>query len=177
MEVTASGEEPYTYSMASRTAGGPRNYPVVGCLGQAATRLVMWVHFSHRHVWDNIIILEEGNLPHPQFSRCDILVPWRAMNGRNLATAQFSKGTERKCRRLAEEELRNNLERDFQAYLEPLETVTLFKYLLTVGDDDWTAVSGNLRKARKTLVWIKTILSRRGWTHCYQGYSLRRSFR
>ena len=42
-------------------------------------------------------------------------------------------------RRLVEAELRDITERDFEAYGEPLENVTAFKYLglvMTAGDDD-----------------------------------------
>ena len=42
----------------------------------------MRVHFWRRHVRDTIIILEEGNLPHPRCENCDMFVPWRALNGR-----------------------------------------------------------------------------------------------
>ena len=83
------------------------------------------------------------------------------MNGRHLATDQCTERQERNCRKLAEEELQEILERDFQASWEPLETVTSFKYLgrvLTVGDDDWMAVAGNLRKARKSWMQMTKIL-------------------
>ena len=106
--------------MAFPTNRGPRNCPIEGCTGRAAMRTEMWVHFFHRHIRDNVIILEEENLPHPQFPQYDILVPWRALNGRHFDTAQCSKGAERKRRRLAEEDLRESLERAFQAYGEPL---------------------------------------------------------
>ena len=42
--------------------------------------------FFHRHIWDTVIILEEGNLPQQRCPRCDMLVPWRAFNGRPLPT-------------------------------------------------------------------------------------------
>ena len=64
---------------------------------------------------------------------------------------------------MVEEELWKSLERAFQAYGEPLETVTLFKYMgrvLTVGDDNWPTVAGNLRKDRKNWTWMKRILIR-----------------
>ena len=51
------------------------------------------------------------------------------------------------------------------AYGNPIETVTNFKYLgqvMTAGDDDWPAVSGNLLKARKIWVRLARILSRGG---------------
>ena len=99
----------------------------------------MQVHFFHRHVRDTVIILEDGNLPHPRRPQFDMLVPWRALNRRHLSTAQRVKGAESKRRRLTEEELQESPERAFQAYGEPLETVTSFKYLgrvLTTGEDN-----------------------------------------
>ena len=107
--------------------------------------------------------MEEGNLPHPRCPQFDMLVPWRALNRRHLVTVQCAKGAEKKCRRLSEEELQESSERAFQAYREPLETITLFKYLigvLTAGDYNWPEVSGNLRKARKSWTRMTRILSR-----------------
>ena len=46
-----------------------------------------------------------------------------------------------------------------------LETVTLFKYMgrvMMAGDDDWTAVAGNLRKAQKSWTRMTRILGREG---------------
>ena len=65
-------------------------------------------------------------------------------------------------RRLAEAELRDSLERAFEAYGELLENVITFRYLervFTAGDDDWLAVVGNLWKARKSWGWLSQILS------------------
>ena len=53
----------------------------------------------------------------------------------------------------------------FEAYGEPLENVTAFRYLgrvLTAGDDDWLAAVGNLGKARKSWGQLSRILSREG---------------
>ena len=36
---------------------------VEGCLGGASNWTNLQVHFLHRHVWDTIVILEEGNQP------------------------------------------------------------------------------------------------------------------
>ena len=66
----------------------------------------MRVHSLHRHVLDTVVILEEGNLPHPRCTQCNILVPWRALNGRHHATDQCARGSEWKRRRLVEAELR-----------------------------------------------------------------------
>ena len=57
------------------------------------------------------------------------------------------------------------MERYFQAYREPLEVVTLFKYMvrvLTAGDNDWLEMAGNLRKAKNTLMCMKRILIHEG---------------
>ena len=78
------------------------------------------------------------------------MVPWRALNGRHLATAQCAKGAERKIRRVVEEDMRESAERAFQAYGKPLETVISFKYMgkvLTEADDAWLEVVGNLKNA------------------------------
>ena len=114
----------------------------------------MQVHFVHRHVQDTVVMLEEGNLPHPRFPRCDLQVPRKALNGRHLGTAQYKKGAERKRRRLAEKETRENSERGFHAYGKPMEAVSEFRYLgriLTATDDYWPAVAGNIRNVR--VIW------------------------
>ena len=39
----------------------------------------MQVHFVHRHVQDTVVMMEEGNLPHPRCLRCDLQVPRKAL--------------------------------------------------------------------------------------------------
>ena len=75
---------------------------------------------------DTVEILEEGNILHPQFTRCDMLVTRRALNVSHPATAQCAREADCKRRRLAQEELREISERAFEAYGEPLENVTAF---------------------------------------------------
>ena len=104
--VLPPGKEPRTYRMAFPTAEGPQSCLVEGFPGQKVTRTEMRAHFIHRYIWDTVVILEEGNLSHARCPRCDMLVPWRALNGRNLSTTHCTRGAERKIRRLAEEELR-----------------------------------------------------------------------
>ena len=87
-----------------RMGGGARRCPGEGCHGALATSMAMRVHFVHRHVQDTVVMLEEGNLPHPQCPRCDLQVPRKALNGRHMVTAQCKKGAERKRRRLGEKE-------------------------------------------------------------------------
>ena len=74
-----------------------------------------------------------------------------ALNSRHPATYQCTRGVERKMRRLVEADMRESLEGVFEVYGEPLENMTVFKYLvrvLTAGDCDWLALVGNLSKSR-----------------------------
>ena len=94
-----------------------------------------------------------------------MLVPRRALNGWHPTTAQCARGEERKRRRLAEAETRDNLERAFEAYREPIKNVLEFQYLgrvLTAGNDAWIAVVGNLGKARNSWGRLSWVLSRQG---------------
>ena len=111
----------------------------------------MRVHFLHRHVRDTVIILKEVNLPHPRCPWCEMLVPWKSLNGQHVTTAQCDKGVECKRRWLAAEEMRDITVRDFQGYSRPIKTVTSFKYLgriITASNNNYLEVVGNLRKAR-----------------------------
>ena len=64
--TTVAGTGPHTFRMTFLAKGGPQNCPVVGCPYRVATRIVIWVHFLHRNVLNTVVILEEGNSPHPQ---------------------------------------------------------------------------------------------------------------
>ena len=145
--------------------GCPWSCPVEGFPGQVSMRTAMRVHFLHRNILDTVVILEEVNLPHPRHTRCEMMVPRRALNGRQPATAQCTRGSERKRRQLAEAELRESTERAFDAYGELLDNLMAFRYLgwvLTVVDDDWLEVVGNIRKSRKSWGRLLRILSREG---------------
>ena len=103
--------------------------------------------FPTRHVLDTVVILEEGNLPHPWFPQCEMIVPWRALNvtvrqGGGAKEAVASRGG-------AEGEhgegLRGIRVSDGKIYV--------FKYLgrvLTAGDYDLCVVLGNLCKGRNS---------------------------
>ena len=86
------GNNPRTYSMAFPERAGPRPCPVKGCSGRASTQTAMRVNFWHRHVRDTVVVLEEGNLPHPRCPLCDIMVPWKALNGTHWCMAQCTQG-------------------------------------------------------------------------------------
>ena len=68
----------------------------------------MRMHFCSQHVRDIVVILEEGNLPHPRCSQCDMLVPWRALDGNHRNTVMCRSGVEWKRQRMAETELRES---------------------------------------------------------------------
>ena len=104
-DAATGGEEQKTYRMKF-PKGGAKDCPVEGCPGRAGTRTAMRVHFCRRHVRDTVIILEEGNLPHPRCENCDMLVPWRSLNGRHKDIAMCRSGAERKRRRDTEAEIR-----------------------------------------------------------------------
>ena len=125
----------------------------------------MQVHFVHQNVQDTVVMLEEGNPPHPRCARCDMQVPRKALNGRHLGTAQCSKGAEKKRQWLAETETRENLERAFKAYGESMKAVSEFRYLgrlLTATDVDWPAVAGNVKKAKLSWGRMAWVLGREG---------------
>ena len=92
-----------------------------------------------------------------------MMVPWKALNGPHVTTTQCGKGEKRKRRRLAEEDMRESVTRDFQAYRRPIETVTSFKYLgriMMASENYWPSVVGNLQKAQKSWDCLRRILVR-----------------
>ena len=82
-----------------------------------------------------------------------------------MITAQCDKGVEWKRWRLTEEEMRESMDRDFQAYGRTLATVTSLKYLsqvMTTEDDEWTVVVGKLRKDQKSWAQMASIMVQEG---------------
>ena len=74
-EAEGGEDKPRTYKMAFLTRAGPMPCPVEGYSGRASTQTAMRVQLWHRHVRDTVVILEEGDLPHPRCPLCDMLVP------------------------------------------------------------------------------------------------------
>ena len=162
-DTLAKGRVPQEYRMSFLKKRGLQTCPVEGCAGKMAKKTAMPVHFVHWHVLNTLVMLEEGNFPHPRCVRCDMQVPWRELNGRHPGTAQCIKGAERKRQRLAESETRENSEQALKAYGEPIKSVSEFKYLariLLATDDDWPSVVGNLGKARRSWRRLSRVLVR-----------------
>ena len=90
------GNKTRTFRMAFPAKSGLMPCPVKGCSGRSVTWTAIHVHLWHRHVRDTVVILEEGNLPHPWFPLCEMLVPQRLLNGMHRPTVQCRKGAERK---------------------------------------------------------------------------------
>ena len=94
-----------------------------------------------------------------------MLVLWKVLNGRHTTTAQCSKGVEQKRWRLVVVETMESVERDFQAYVRPLDMFSSFKYfgwILTALGDYRMEVVGNLCKAWKNWVRLERILGKEG---------------
>ena len=97
--------EPQTYHISFLVTVRMQGWPVKECPVRAAMRMGIHVHLLHRNVQDTVIILEEGNLHHPRFPCCKILVPWAALKVRHPNTAQCSKGVDQKRHRMAAQEM------------------------------------------------------------------------
>ena len=121
----------------------------------------LWVHFVHLHVWNTIVVLEEGNSPLPRFPHCEMFVPWEAFNRSHLATSMCAKGAERKFRWRVDYESHTSMAEAFQAYGLPLGAVISFKYIvrvLTAFNYDYPVLVNNMRK-----LWRKWVKFYRVW--------------
>ena len=90
--TTPPGGEPRTYKMYFPTVGWERNCSVEGCQGRSDMRTAIRVHFLHWHVRVTVIILEEGNLPHPWCPWYDMLLTCKDLNRRHITISQCDKG-------------------------------------------------------------------------------------
>ena len=160
-------DNPRTYRMTFPARAGPRPCPVKWCSGRASMQTEMRVELWHRQVRETMVILEEGNLPHQRCLLCDMLLPWKYLNGMNRRTSNFTPVAERKRRWLAADEEREVTARDFSTYGSPLEMDTSFKYLgrlISATDNYWPEVVKNLTWARRVWSNMSHILSREGAT-------------
>ena len=100
---------------------------------------------------DRILILEEGNQPHPRCTQCDMFSPGEALHWAHPTSVICRHRSERKVRRLVVEDTEECKGRVFSAYGKPLTAVPLFKYLGRTSlssDNDWQAGEQNLQRAR-----------------------------
>ena len=66
---------PHAISGLLSRAAGSEEFPVEGCGGRASTCTNLQIYSVQRHVQDTIVIMEEGNHPHPLCPTCDMFVP------------------------------------------------------------------------------------------------------
>ena len=95
---------PRLYRVSFSWARGPVKYPVEICRGWASTHTNRRTNFLHHHVWDRIVILEEGNRLPTYFPDCKMFVPWVAMKNHHPTTLLCAQGNNSKQRSLEEEE-------------------------------------------------------------------------
>ena len=107
-ETPSQAGYPQLYRMLFPTAVGLQDLPVEGYCGRVATNTAIIVYFLHRQVRDILVILDEGNLSHPRLPRCDIMVPWVALNGQHTNTTKCAREAEQKWHRMASEEMRDS---------------------------------------------------------------------
>ena len=105
-----------SFPRASRSIG----CPVEVCEGRVTTRTNLRIHFVHRHMWNTIVILEEGNRPHPRCPSCDMFIPWAALNRRHPSSDLCTRGADRNRQCLAEEEARAGAATALRDYGQPL---------------------------------------------------------
>ena len=64
------------------------------------------MNFAHRHPRDSIVILEEGNQPHPRRPQCDMFVLHEALNRVHPTSEMCRSRTERKRQMMVVEEIK-----------------------------------------------------------------------
>ena len=108
-----------------------------------------------------IFILDEGNQPYPRFTKCDMFVSHKSLNGRHLVKFFFQRGEERKRCRLAEEKERAGTELAITVYEILLALATFFKYLqrvLLAADVNWPLVVINIWQSSQKWVRLTRVL-------------------
>ena len=118
---------------------------VVGFRGTVSSWTNIWVHFYQQHPWNSMVVLEEGNQPHPWYPQCDMFVPQETLNQAPPTSEMFRRGTERKRQRPVVDETEERTGRVFLAYGTPMTSVSLFRYLgqtLLSSKYNWLLVNG-----------------------------------
>ena len=64
-EATLQPPEPRIYMVSFPRAASYIGFPVEACKGWMKMHTKLQIHFVHHHMWDAIVIMEEGNFLHP----------------------------------------------------------------------------------------------------------------
>ena len=94
--------------------------PVSSCI-------ILRVNFSHQHSQDSIVILEEGNQPHPRCLQFEIFFPQEALNW--VTSDMCWHGSKKEQRIMVVAEVEKCMGGGFSAYGKLLMEVPPFKYL------------------------------------------------
>ena len=90
--------------------------PVRGLQERTISRENIRVHFVHRHVRDTIVILEEGNCPHPLCPDCDMFALRSALNWWHYDTTLCAQGAKINSRRFVVQEAWDGAALAFKSY-------------------------------------------------------------
>ena len=139
--------------------------PAPVCPGTFTSRPGLRLHFMTRHPLDSICIRQEGSAPLPRCTRCDMHLPYTALNRRHFASGACRRGQLAKQRRLADTTNRTARTLAIKIHDIPLQTVQTFKYLgrtMAANNSDWQALYTNLAKARRKWATLTRILTKTG---------------
>ena len=109
--------DPWTYRIYSPWSAREVAFPIVDFPVRASNRTSLGDHCFHRNMREKIVVLEEGNLPLPKCSCCDMFVTWEDLNGRHQAMSMCAKEVEQKYMCQVYEEADAGAEAAFQTYI------------------------------------------------------------
>ena len=135
------------------------------CHAKPPNHTEMRKHFMQKHPTATLCILEEDSQPLPRCSRCDMHLPYTALNGSHESMAFCRMGAERKRKRQLAQRLRAASSLTIEIDSKTVELVPFFKYLgriLCNSNSDWPAVYKNLAKARSKWALISRPLLKTG---------------
>ena len=99
-------------------------FPVEGCRGTSSSKTNLRLNFAYRHPQNIIVILEEGNKPHPRCFQCEMFVPQEAINQAHPTSAMCRSCRERNRSRLMVKESSYQMGQVFSEYGTPQTTIS-----------------------------------------------------
>jgi hypothetical protein len=165
----ATSPTPYRISFRRGTT---RHSPVPQCFGHFKTHEGLRRHYMTRHSLDSLCILEEGGQPLPRCARCDMHVPYTALNRNHPTSQACQRGTKLKIQR-KKMIIRQAKKDSILLFDTALPIVLMFCYLgriLAANNSDWPALHRNLQKAKCKWTLISCPLSKTGVSPRHIGY-------
>ena len=81
----------------------------------------------HRHLENDIFIVNKATVPHTQYRQCDMFIPREAIAAVHLGTVMFKRGADRNRRRIATTAVKLAAGTEFLAHENVLDKVNNFK--------------------------------------------------